>query len=316
MLTSKKIAVIGFGDWGKNHARVLDELNVLSGIYDENKKSYESNKENYNEFNNIEELILNSDAAVIATPASTHFNLSKQLLEDLDLLVEKPLSLSKQECETLIKLAKKNKKILIVGHQLQFHEAVIKMKKLVEDNYIGEIKWVYSNRLNMGKIRTEENVMWSFAPHDISLMLSIIEEDIKSIEVQGTNIFNKNVEDASLTLIEFENGIKAHIFVSWFHPFKEQRFVLVGEKGTLVFSDTNKKNVLVSYITDLDKKNKNIIDHREEIIEFENNEPLKNQAMYFINALETRHAELNNGEHALKVVDVLETSTNLLKSQT
>ena len=254
MSIQKKISVVGFGYWGKNHARVLDELGVLSGVFDlDIKNSNEAKNLNYKIYDSLNEMAEDSDACVIATPAETHYSIAINLIDKLDLLVEKPLSLSVKECKELVSKSKKNKKIVQVGHQLHFHEGVIKMKKLINEGFIGEIKWIYSNRLNMGKIRTEENVMWSFAPHDISLLISLVKSPIKNLSVQGTNLFNQNVEDATLSLFEFENGVKSHIFVSWFHPFKEQRFVVVGTKGTLVFSDTNIENKLVAYTTKIIK---------------------------------------------------------------
>lgn len=316
MSTQKKISVVGFGYWGKNHARVLNELGVLSGIFDlDIKNSNNAKNLDYKVYDSLEELSEESDACVIATPAVTHYSIAIQLIEKLDLLVEKPLSLSIQECKDLLIKSKKNKKIIQVGHQLHFHEGVIRMKKLIREGYIGEIKWIYSNRLNMGKIRTEENVMWSFAPHDISLLVSLVTSPIKNLSVQGTNLINKNVEDATLSLFEFENGVKAHIFVSWFHPFKEQRFVVVGTRGTLVFSDTNIKNKLVSYSTKLDKSEKSIIEHKEKVIIFQEREPLMNQAKYFLHCLNERTCEINNPNEALKVVEILESSNKLLTSK-
>ena len=132
--------------------------------------------------------------------------------------------------------------MVLVGHQLHFHPAVLKMKELVKEGQIGKLKYVYSNRLNLGKIRPNENVLWSFAPHDISLILEFVNSQIKDISIQSKKVLNNKIEDTTLTLINFENGVKGHIFLSWIHPFKEQRFTLVGTNGSLVFSDTEEKN--------------------------------------------------------------------------
>ncbi len=315
MSIQKKISVVGFGYWGKNHARVLDELGVLSGVFDlDIKNSNEAKNLNYKIYDSLNEMAEDSDACVIATPAETHYSIAINLIDKLDLLVEKPLSLSVKECKELVSKSKKNKKIVQVGHQLHFHEGVIKMKKLINEGFIGEIKWIYSNRLNMGKIRTEENVMWSFAPHDISLLISLVKSPIKNLSVQGTNLFNQNVEDATLSLFEFENGVKSHIFVSWFHPFKEQRFVVVGTKGTLVFSDTNIENKLVAYTTKIEQGETTIMEHKEEVITFQEREPLMNQAKYFLECLSERTCEINNSNDALKVVEILENSNKILTS--
>ena len=307
---TQKIAVIGHGYWGKNHARVFKELGVLSGVYDLNIENIESSK--FNLFNNLDELINNSTAAVIATPATTHFEIANKLIEELDLLIEKPMSMSANECKQLNHKAKVNNKIIMIGHQLHFHPAIQKIKSQLNDDVIGDIKWIYSNRLNMGKIRNKENVLWSFAPHDISLILDIVNSDVKSINIQGSKVINNDVEDATLTGLTFENGVKGHIFVSWFHPFKEQRFVVVGEKGTFVFTDSDQENKLLIYKTTIDNDNLSILDHNSSIVEYENSEPLKNQGKYFLDSLLTRKCLVNNGTHGEKVVEVLEESSKLL----
>ena len=150
-MSSKKIAVIGYGNWGKNHARVLNELNCLSGIYDEKYKNQNNDiPKNYKVFKNYEDLIENSDAAIISTPAVTHFEIAMNIVPHLDLLIEKPLSMNSAECSQILKKAEENNKIIQVGHQLHFHPAVIKMKELIRSGKIGNVKWIYSNRLNMG----------------------------------------------------------------------------------------------------------------------------------------------------------------------
>ena len=309
-MSKLKVCVVGYGYWGANHARVLDELGCLSGIYDTAITNEHDIK--YNVFKNIEEVIKSSDAAIISTPVKTHYSIAKELIPHLNLLVEKPLALSKNECAELVNLSKEYNKVLMVGHQLHFHPAVLKMQEMVDNKELGSIKWVYSNRLNMGKIRSEENVLWSFAPHDISLMLSIVNSNINKLNVQGAYLVNKEIEDASLTSLEFENGVKGHIFVSWFHPFKEQRFVIVGEEGTLVFSDTKEDNKLLKYKTEIDPDSLGIVDHETIKIKYDDSEPLKNQAIYFLEAIESSKCKINNGEHGLKVVEILEKSSNLL----
>jgi len=309
-MSNNKIAVIGFGYWGKNHARVLNELGVLSGIYDSDMPH--SKDDIYHRFSSFEELLQNSDAAVIATPAVTHFDLGYELIDKLDLLIEKPMTMSSNESLLLVNKANENNKILMVGHQLHFHPAIMSIKEHLKKGVIGDIKWIYSNRLNMGKIRSEENVLWSFAPHDISLILDIVGSDVKDINIQGSKILNANVEDATLTTLSFKNGIKGHIFVSWFHPFKEQRFVIVGEKGTFVFTDSSENNKLVLYETKIDFDEMQIEKHDFNNIQYDESEPLKNQAIQFISSINTRKCDINSGEHGKKVVEVLEASTKLL----
>lgn len=297
-----KIGVVGFGHWGKNQARVFDQLEVLTGIYDTNlsvKKNF-----HYNFFEDLDNLIEEVDGLVICTPANTHFDIAKKAIKKTDILVEKPLALRTKEVEELIKLEKKSNKLIMTGHQLHFHPAILEMKKIINSGEIGEIKWIYSNRLNMGKIRPYENVLWSFAPHDISLMIEFINSNIKKIEVQGMKILNSKIEDTSVTLFEFNNKVKSHIFVSWIHPFKEQRFVIVGDKGSLVFSDTD-IDKLKLYKTNISEFGE-IDKHIYETVKISSEEPLKKQGEYFLRGIQKRKIEINNSIHALKVVQVLE----------
>ena len=309
-MSKNKIAVIGYGYWGKNHARVLGELGCLSGVYDP--LISDNTDTDIKFFHNIDDVVSNSNAAIISTPATTHFEIAKSVISELDLLIEKPMAMSVEECMELESLSISNNKIIMVGHQLHFHPAIQEIKNIINKGLLGNTKYIYSNRLNMGKIRSQENVLWSFAPHDISLILEIVNSDVASINIQGSNIINKNVEDATLTNFAFKNGVKAHIFVSWFHPFKEQRFVVIGDKGTIVFTDSVENNKLVLYQTEINSKGLEISNHDSQIVSYENSEPLKNQAIYFIEAMKTRKCEINNATHGRKVIEVLEKSTELL----
>ena len=297
-----KVGVVGFGYWGKNQARVFNELGVLEGVFDT--KSSLKKDSTYKFYKSLEELIEAVDGVVICSPAETHFEIAKKALKKVDVLVEKPLALKSSQVKSLMKIESSNKKLIMVGHQLHFHSAVLKMKELINSGEIGNIKWVYSNRLNMGKIRPYENVLWSFAPHDISLMLDFVDSEITKTEVQGMKIINPKIEDTSLSLFEFKNRVKSHIFVSWIHPFKEQRFIIVGSKGSIVFSDTD-ENKLKLYRTEISKSG-DINKHSFKKVRISNKEPLKTQAEYFINGIKKRKIEINNSDHALKVVAVLE----------
>ena len=212
----------------------------------------------------------------------------------------------------LQKLEKESKKLIVVGHQLHFHPAIIKMQELIDQGAIGKLKWIYSNRLNMGKIRPNENVLWSFAPHDLSLILKFIKSEVSNLSVQASKILNNKIEDTTLTLLDFKNGQKAHVFVSWIHPFKEQRFVLVGDKGSMVFSDSKKSNKLELYKTII-QKDGSISSHDMENINYIDKEPLKEQALYFIECIKSRKVDVNNSTDALKVTRILEESSKIIK---
>lgn len=306
-----KIGVVGYGNWGKNHVRVLSELNHLGGVYDNLISSKKSN-DKIKFYDSLDDLIDNVDGLIISSPATTHFKIAKKALKTLDVLIEKPIAMKISDVLALQKLEKESKKLIVVGHQLHFHPAIIKMQELINQGAIGKLKWIYSNRLNMGKIRPNENVLWSFAPHDLSLILKFIESEVSNLSVQASKILNNKIEDTTLTLLDFKNGQKAHVFVSWIHPFKEQRFVLVGDKGSMVFSDSKKSNKLELYKTII-QKDGSISSHDMENINYIDKEPLKEQALYFIECIKSRKVDVNNSTDALKVTRILEESSKIIK---
>jgi UDP-2-acetamido-3-amino-2,3-dideoxy-glucuronate N-acetyltransferase len=312
-MSQLKIGVVGYGNWGKNHVRVLSELNLLGGVYDKFSSSKKSSKK-IKFYDSLDELIDNVQGLIISSPASTHFEIAKRALETIDVLIEKPIAMKTSDVLTLQKLEKKHKKLIIVGHQLHFHPAIIKMHQLIEKGEIGKLKWIYSNRLNMGKIRPNENVLWSFAPHDLSLILKFIKSEISNLSVQASKILNNKIEDTTLSLLDFKNGQKAHVFVSWIHPFKEQRFVIVGDEGSIVFSDSKKSNKLELYKTTI-QKDGSISAHNMKNITYTEREPLKEQALYFMECIKSRKVEINNSMDALKVTKILEESSNIINKK-
>src|SRR6266511_4369271 len=179
----------------------------------------------------------------IATPAETHGELVRRaLLAGKDVLVEKHLCLSVKEGQKLVALAVERRRVLVVGHLLWYHPAVLRLKELVEEGELGRIQYIYSNRLNLGKIRREENILWSFAPHDVSVILGLVGEMPDEIQTQGGNYLHDRIADVTVSLLSFPSGIKAHIFVSWLHPYKAQKLVVVGDRKMVVFDDVEEKN--------------------------------------------------------------------------
>lgn len=176
---------------------------------------------------------------VIAAPAALHYELvDKAIKAGKHVFVEKPLSLTYADGAKLVKLAADRGKILFVGHILQYHPAVVRLKELVRKGTIGRLQYIYSRRLSLGKIRREENILWSFAPHDISVILSLVGEEPGYVDSVGSNFLHARIADVTMTNLKFPSGIGAHIFVSWLNPYKEQKLVIVGSNGMLVFDDT------------------------------------------------------------------------------
>ena len=311
---NRDIAVVGGGYWGKNLIRNFHELGALRVICDTSPdllKGYASQCPGVELSSSFAEVLNHPEVqgVVIATPAVTHFALVKQaLLAGKDVFVEKPLALTRPEGEELLALSQKTGQILMVGHILQFHPAVRKLKELVDKGELGKLRYIYSNRLNIGKIRTEENILWSFAPHDISVILALLGEAPTQVAAQGGNYLSQGLADVTMTTLSFNGGVRGHIFVSWLHPYKEQKLVVVGEKKMVVFNDAEPKNKLVAYAHSVDWVDRRPVAKKAdaEPIPIAADEPLKLECAHFIECIATRKTPVTDGKEGLAVLTVLE----------
>ncbi len=309
---TKKICVVGAGYWGKNHIRTLNRLKVLKGIVelDDNILNFFSNKyPGVNLHSSVEDALLeNYDGFIISTPAKTHFELAKIIINARKhLLIEKPLTLSVSEAGELVELAEKNKINAMVGHVLLFHPAIKKIKKMIKSNEIGALQYIYSNRLNLGKVRTEENVFWSLAPHDIAIFQYLTDSIPKKIIATGSTFLQEGIPDSTLTHLEYQNEVKGHIFVSWLHPFKEHRLVVIGSEAMISFEDSLEDKPLKLYSKKIDLKSgiPEKIDGPVKAIPFENRMPLDLELEYFINHLSDSKPKVSNIHHGYEVVKIL-----------
>jgi predicted dehydrogenase/acetyltransferase-like isoleucine patch superfamily enzyme len=317
------IAVIGSGYWGKNLVRNYAELGALYGVCDSSDSALDSFRQKYPQVKYTTNYLdlLKDDALrgiVIATPAETHFSLAREaLLSGKDVYVEKPLSLNVDEAEGLKEIAEKKSLILMVGHLLQYHSAFIKLKELIRDGQLGRIHYIYSNRLSFGKIRREEDILWSFAPHDISMILTLAQEEPECVMATGGNYLHKKIADVTTTHLEFASGLKAHVFVSWLHPFKEQMLVVVGEKNMAVFRDTAPwGEKLLLYPHNIQWHDGiPIPDKKEEIkVVVEQSEPLKAECLHFIECISQRKAPVTDAREGIAVLRILKASQDSLNS--
>ena len=312
--SNARIGIIGLGYWGKNLLRNLHELHHLSLACDTSPSIIEQRKREFPDIKytaNFDDILSNQDinAVVISTPATTHYEfVKKALLAQKDVFVEKPLSLQCKQGEELVALAKKLNKILMVGHILHYHPAIVKLKDMIRGGELGKIQYIYSNRLNIGKLRVEENILWSFAPHDISVILALIGEEPVKIKASGGSFLTDEIFDVTLTSMEFKNKVKAHIFVSWLHPFKEQKLVIVGSQAMAMFDDVSKEKLFLYPHTIKWEDGKIPVAHKAEhrCIPFVEKEPLNEELKYFIECITQRKNPLTDGEEGLKVLRVLE----------
>lgn len=317
-----KIAVIGNGYWGKNLVRNFHALGVLKCVCD---SRVEALQEAHAQFDvdtcSSINAILDDHAiqgVAIAAPAAQHYELAKEcLIAGKDVYVEKPLSLRVNEGQELVKIAEARQRMLMVGHILQYHPAILKLKQLVDSGALGRIEYIYSSRLNWGKLRSEENILWSFAPHDISAILYLLDEVPVSVTATGGSYINPQIYDTTLTACEFQSGVKAHIFVSWLHPFKEQRLVVVGTQKMAVFDDVERERKLVIYSHSIDWLNRLPIAHKGEgqAISLPAEEPLRNECEHFIESIVTRRTPRTDGNNGVRVLEVLDACERSLRSK-
>lgn len=318
---NKSVACIGAGYWGKNLIRNFYSLGALSTICETSEELRTVFEEKYPDVEvtgDLEGVFEDGDvdAVAIATPAETHGDLVRRALKaGKDVFVEKPLCLSVDEGEELVRLAEEEDRILMVGHLLWYHRAVLRLKEMVDSGELGRIQYIYSNRLNLGKIRREENILWSFAPHDISVILGLLEEMPQMVAAQGGNFVNEETADVTVSVLSFPSGAKAHVFVSWLHPVKEQRLVVVGEKKMAVFDDTAKENKLQLYPYTIDWQGTVPVAGKAEgeAVDIDMEEPLRAECQHFLDRVEDRETPRTDGEEALRVLKVLKASQDALE---
>jgi predicted dehydrogenase len=305
------IAIVGCGYWGKNLVRNFSQLGVLSMVCDSTPTGRTTAARLAPEAELVADvqLVLDSEASgvVIATPAETHYALVKGALEaGKDVFVEKPLALTFEQGAELVRVAEQSKRVLMVGHVLEYHPAVRKLVSLVRSGDLGRVQYAYSNRLSLGKIRREENILWSFAPHDVAVLLRIVDSPPLQVVACGGNYVQPNIADVTVTNLLFDNGVRGHIHVSWLHPFKEQRLVIVGSKKMASFDDVNKKLVLYDQRVAIEDGEPVPIKAEGEPIDFAPDEPLHLECQAFLDAIASRRPPVTDGRSGLAVLRVLQ----------
>jgi UDP-2-acetamido-3-amino-2,3-dideoxy-glucuronate N-acetyltransferase len=307
-----RLGVVGCGYWGKNLVRNFYELGSLAAVCDSDAGRLQEIKEKYSVMGHaqLEEMLAMPEvqAVAVAAPAAQHYAIAKKaLLAGKDVFVEKPLALRIQDGEELVDLAKRHSRILMVGHLLHYHPAVTELKRLIRSGELGKVEYISSSRLNLGKLRTEEDILWSFAPHDISAILHLLGESPVRVTAQGASYLNHQISDVTLTILSFASGVKAHIFVSWLHPFKEQKLIIVGNRKMAVFDDTQTETKLVLYPHRIDWVDRVPIAHRAEgeVVAIGREEPLKLECAHFLQCVRDRLTPRTDGENGVSVLKVL-----------
>jgi predicted dehydrogenase len=314
-----RVGVAGLGYWGPNLARNFASLPgcELTWCCDASEAARERHARAFPGTRFTGELgdLLDDpdlDAVVLATPVPTHAELSVRVLEaGKHCFVEKPLAQSVADAERAVAAAERSERILMVGHLLQYHPGLARLKALVDEGHLGQVRYIYGNRLNLGKLRADENALWSLGAHDVSVLLHLAGEEPTELSARGESYMNPGVEDVVFAFMRFPSGLAAHLHLSWLDPHKERRFTVVGAARMATFDDMAIEGKLTVYDKGFDEK----VDTYGEYITrsgdiwspvLSNAEPLRLECEHFLDCVAAGRRPLSDGESGLRVVRVLE----------
>jgi predicted dehydrogenase len=324
------IAVVGAGAWGKNHIRVFSEIpNVqLKYVCDSDPSRLTKIQKSYPQSKMVEGInpILQDPevkGVVIASSAISHFTLAKEaLLGGKDVLVEKPLALNVRDAEELVRIAEEKGHILMVGHLLIYHPVFDRLKEMITSEELGRIHYIYTQRVNLGIIRQDENALWSFAPHDLSVLLGLLNEKPIVVSAHGESYIQKNIEDVVFVSLHFSDGKMANIHLSWLDPHKVRKITIVGSKKMVVFDDMEASEKLKIYDKGVGSLSYDsygeYLSLRFGDITIPNirmGEPLRVEADHFIQCVQSRSQPKTGGRDGLEVVKVLVAAQESLKQK-
>ena len=319
-----KCAVIGTGYWGKNLLRNLNALDALAAFCDSDDTARAAFAAEYpaaTPYADIDGILADAavDAVVIATPAATHGAIARTALAaGKHVFVEKPLCLDLSEAQSLGALAEEKGLTLMVGHLLLYHPAFLAVRESVMRGDIGRLRYIYSNRASFGKIRREENALWSFAPHDISMILALTERMPVRVNCQGEAWLSPDVADLTLSHFDFADGVQAHIFVSWLNPFKDHKLVVIGEGGMIVFNDTlpgDEKVLRYDHAAGWDGDVPVLAKADAVPVPYGTEEPLKQEMLHFLNCCATGERPRSDAQEGTNVLRVLDQCQRSLASR-
>lgn len=325
----KAIGQIGIGAWGKNLFRNIQSIEGfdLKVVCDQDQERLEKirGKDPELKFTTNYKDVIESDveAVFISSPTDTHYKFAKEALQtDKDIFVEKPFTLDVENADELIEIADKKDRIIMVGHIMVYHPAVSKLKEYKENQKLGEIYYLNANRVNLGKVRQNENAMWSFAPHDISVFLYLLEQEPIKVSATGSSFIQDGIEDVSFVSLFFEDDIICHVHTSWLDPHKMRKITLVGSEKMAVFEDTKATEKVKVYDKGVDVQEEyetygEYLSLRSGDIlvpQIENDEPLMLECEHFLEAIRERKSPLSDGREGRKVVGILNAAQKSLEN--
>lgn len=325
--TKVKVALVGCGYWGPNLARNLHQLPdaELVACCDLDPGSLQRMQALYpvRATSDLDAILADPEveAVALATPVGTHYPLTRKLLlAGKHVLVEKPLATSTAEAQELISLARRQERVLMVGHVFEYNPAVLKIKELIDGGHIGRVYYLYSNRVNLGRVQSDINVLWSIAPHDVSIALFLLEQVPEQVSARGASYLNGRVEDVVFVTMFFPGGVMAHVQASWLDPSKVRRMTVVGSEKMIVYDDVASEGKVKIYDKGVYRKGDSIYGefqykvHSGDITipKIDMSEPLRNECTHFVECVRTGATPRTDGENGLRVVQVLEAAQKSL----
>jgi UDP-2-acetamido-3-amino-2,3-dideoxy-glucuronate N-acetyltransferase len=309
-----RICVVGCGHWGKNLLRNFDQAGCLYGFHDADSERMDAFASLYKAarvYRSYKELLRDPqvEAVALATPAEQHAPMAVAALQaGKDVFIEKPMALTPESGEEILEASQEARRIVMVGHLLLYHPAIVTMQRLVASGELGRLEYIYSNRLSMGKIRSEENALWSFAPHDISVILRLTGHLPVQVSATGGAYLQPNIADVTVSDLLFDHGTRAHIFVSWLHPYKEQRLVVIGSKKMAVFEETRPSAKLLLYDKGIARNGNGFqaTPSQPQALPYSSEEPLQIECRHFAESIRTRRQPCTPAEEGIRVLQVLE----------
>ena len=309
-----RIALVGCGYWGKNLCRNFYGLGALKSVVDATESGQATARslapnaiisDNFDDILGVDQI----QGIALATPAETHADLAIQAMRaGKDVFVEKPMALSISDAEAMQTVAHETGRILMVGHLLEYHPAVLKLRELIDSGELGKINYIYSNRLNFGKVRTEENALWSFAPHDVAVILRLLGQLPTQVSATGGSYLTSGLADITVSNFRFSDESRAHIFVSWLHPFKEQRLVVVGDEKMAIFNDVaphSEKLMLYPQTVEFDGAVPLLKREEALFVNYSDIEPLLEECSHFLDCIQSRKQPLTDAQSGIDVLKVL-----------
>lgn len=323
-----RIAVVGAGNWGRNHVRTLAsmadaELASVCEIDAERREALSSHHRDVLVTASLDDALADVDGVVVATPVVSHAEVARQALErGLPTLIEKPMTLSVRDAEDLVRLVEARGTPVVVGHLLLFHPAVVYLQKMIARGELGSIYYVYSQRVNLGQVRPDENALWSFGPHDVSVALYLLGQGPARVAAHGRSYLQPGIEDVVFLTMELDSGVLVHVQMSWLDPHKERRLTVVGSQKMVVFDDMQPREKIKVYDKGVGRSpaygsyGESLAVREGDILipRIPNVEPLRAELAHFIGVIRGDEAPRSGVRDGLEVVRILDAASQSLRA--